>query len=113
MPLRNMNQDVTHWVATRDGFGAFTWGAPVALRGRWEDKRMQFRDPSGDEKQSQAIVYFDGSLTVVAAVDIKDYLFLGTSAGVDPTTVDGAYPVKQFEDIPDLRALRKLRRVFL
>ncbi len=104
---------MTHWVATRDGFGAFTWGAPVPLKGRWEDKVMQFRDPSGDEKQSQAIVYLDGSLTVVVTVDIKDYLFKGTSTGVDPTLVDGAYPVKQFEDIPDLRALRTLRRIFL
>jgi len=113
MQLKNMNQDVTHWVATRDGFGAFTWGVPVALRGRWEDKLMQFRDPSGDEQQSQAIVYFDGSLTAEAAVGVGDYLFRGTSAAVDPTAVVGAFPVKQFEDIPDLRSLRTLRRTFL
>jgi len=105
--IHGLNQDVTHWVGSRDGFGAFSFGTPVALKGRWQEKAEQFRSPAGDDQTSKSVVYLE------ADVDIGDYLFLGTSIAADPATLSGALAVQQFMNTPDLRNLRNLRKVFL
>lgn len=102
-----LEQDITRWAPSTDGYGGMTFTTPVALKGRWEKKEVEFRDPKGDTVVSKSIVYFD------VALPIGDYIFLGASVALDPTALNDAYPVKQIEEIPDLNNLETLYKVYL
>lgn len=104
---RNLKQDVTHWSVTPDGFGGFTFTTPAALKGRWQEVSELFRTPTGEEETSRAIVYLS------ADVANNDYLFLGISEAVDPTSISNTYQIRQFHKTPDLRNLDHLRKAFL
>ncbi len=104
---RNLKQDVTHWAVTPDGFGGFSFIAPAPLKGRWEEVAELFRDPAGEEEVSKATVYLS------ADVVTSDYLFLGTTAAVDPTAIADTFQVRQFHKTPDLRLLDFERKAFL
>jgi hypothetical protein len=105
---RNLKQTITHWVATPDGFGGFAFATPVTQKGRWEDRQIQFREPSGNELTSTAIVY------LTSDVAVGDYLCLGDQTlTADPTTLAAAARIQQFNSIPDLRALQNQRKAFM
>ena len=104
---RCLVQDVTHWVSTADGYGGYTFAAPVTLKGRWEDRAETFRDTRGEEATSDTVVYLDTD------VAFPDYLFLGISTTADPQTLSGAHQVRQFRKIPNLRASAYERKAFL
>ncbi len=106
-PVRNLNADITYWAATPDGFGGFTFTAPVTMKGRWEGRNELFRTLTGEEIVSEAIVFVEFD------VAINGYLFDGTSVAADPTLVGEARLIKQFVRIPDLRDLSQDRRAFL
>ena len=104
---RNLKQDVTHWAVTKDGYGGNTYAAPVALKGRWEDRSVRFRGPSGDEINSKSVVFLS------AEVAENDYIFLGISVAADPSTLPEAFQVASYLEIPDLRNLGKVRKALL
>lgn len=108
-PTRNMNEDVTHWSVTgTDGYGGFTFGTPIKLSGRWEEKAELFLDINNEEVISSAIVF------VSADVSIGDYLGQGDlTATSDPTTLSGPHRIRQNSKISDLRNLSVLRKAFL
>lgn len=98
----------TYWGApTLAGYGVYTFAAPVQVNCRWEDKNEEFINDQGNDEMSQAVVYLD---TDVAP---GGYLFLGTSAVADPTTVDGAHKIKRFTKIPDVRAVNYQLKAWL
>lgn len=107
MITRNLKQTITHWISTEDGFGGYTFGAPEHIIGRWEDDARLFRDATGEEVISNAIVYLS------VDVSVTDYLFLGTSEEVDPTVLSNAYRVRQFHKIPSIRASNFERVAYL
>ena len=95
-------------MATPDGLGGFTYSTTVTMRGRWEDRNVQFREPNGNEVTSTAIVYTESD------VGVGDYLVLGDYIGVaDPTTLATSARVQQFNSIPDLRNLQNQRKAFM
>jgi hypothetical protein len=107
---KNLQQDVTHWPLTgSDGYGGFTYGTPIKLAGRWEEKQELFLTPDGEEKLSQAICYLNTD------VSAGDYLALGdfaTTPIADPTTTSG-FRARNYSKVTDLRALNALRKVWL
>ncbi len=101
---------VTHWVATPNGFGGYTFALPTILDGRWEFKSEKFLSDDGKETISKAIVYLS------ADVLTEDYLMLGETSEADPTNLtDGklAYQVGGFDKTPDLRSLSFCRKAYL
>jgi hypothetical protein len=102
-----LRQDITKWSTTPDSFGGYSFGAPVALKGRWEDRVEIFRNPTGEEEASRAVVFLD------ADVDVNDYIYQGTSVASDPTTVTGAWRVRAFVKTPDLRNAQTERRAYV
>jgi len=108
---RNLLHDVTYWPVTgSDGFGGFLFGAPVLLKGRWEDKCEMFLSYNNEEEASQAIVYLGDD------VDIGDWLAQGdyaTSPTTNPTTLDNAYRIRMRNRTTDLRNVIAIRKVFL
>ena len=106
---RHLRQDVTQWPVTgSDGYGGFTYGAPVLLKGRWEDKAVLFLTLENEEVVSNAIVYLSVDIAV------GDYFGLGDlTATNDPTSLPATYRSRQYHKSTDLRALQSIRRIFL
>jgi len=105
---RNMNQALTYWPPDGvDAFGGRTFGAPQEITGRWQTKRDLFRDPDGRELVSSTVVYTDQE------VEVRGYLYLGTSAASDPTTVDGAREIRNVGLSPSLDATQTLHKAWL
>lgn len=110
MLTNRLNQDVTHWPVTgTDAYGGFTFGTPVLLRGRWEQKQELFITPDIEEVLSTAICYLNTD------INVGDYLAEGDlTATADPTTIHGsAYRVRNYSKVTDLRALNALRKAWL
>jgi len=106
-----MKQDVTHWPVTgSDGYSGFTFGPPIELKGRWEEKGEMFLTEENEEVVSKAVVYLG------ADVDVGDYLAEGKHALIPvPTALSNprAYRVRQRAKITDLRNLQCLRKAYL
>lgn len=76
---QNFIHDLTYWPpGENDGFGRTSYGAPVALTGRWQDDQILFRDAQGREVVSEAVVY------VSQAVANGGRLYRGTSVDIVP-----------------------------
>jgi len=103
-----LNHDVTHWPVTgSDGYGGFTFGTPILLSGRWEQKQELFINVDLEEVLSSAIVYLNTDLS------IGDYVIEGDeTATVDPTTLE-AKRIRGLNKITDLRNVIALRKLWL
>jgi hypothetical protein len=105
---RMLLQDATLWSVTPDGYGGDVFGAPVACKCRWEDRTEKFMSPLDRVEQvSRSIVYLDRRAAV------GDYLYGGTSADDDPTQITGAYKIRRFDVVPNLRNLQVIRKAYL
>lgn len=105
---RGYTQTATYWsTPTSDGLGGNTWSAPVNVKVRWEQRKEQFKNTSGDTIVSNAVVW------LLQDVDILGYLLLGQSSAADPTTVKDAYQIKEFQKIPAISGYKFERRAFL
>lgn len=105
---RMLRQKCVYWEL--DGYGPDgqpTFKPPIEIKCRWEDAHENFVDPQGNDIVSNSIVY--------TAIDIKpqSMLWLGNLADLTSQTVpsdnEGAYAVRKFEKIPDLKAKKFLR----
>lgn len=106
--IRTFKQTATYWAApVQNGFGGYSFSAPVQFLVRWEERREQFINLQGKEEHSKAVVF------VPQPVDEGGYLFLGESDAPDPTEVSGAYYIQGIRRTPDLRGLGESIRVFL
>lgn len=106
--LTALNQTVTYWAQTGlDTYGKGTFASPVTRACRWEDKAELILDKYGEEVVSQSRVFFGQDIA------LEGYLYLGTSAGADPTVVAGAKEIRQRKMTPDLRNLQQLYVAFL
>jgi hypothetical protein len=106
---QHLNQELTHWaVSGSDGFGGFTYAAPIVLEGRWEDKNELFISFDQEQVVSRAIVYLD------ADIDDGDFLALDDqTATADPGTLDTAFRVRMTGSVVDLRNTQTLYKAWL
>lgn len=109
MVTRNLKEDVTHWPVTgSDGYGGFTFGAPMKVKARWEEKAVLFLNAENEEEVSEAIVFLGVDIAV------GDYLGQGDlTVTADPTTIAGPFRIRQRQKTTDLRNLESLRKAFL
>lgn len=106
---RMLKEDITKWPLTgSNGYGGFTFGTPIVLKGRWEDRTVLFRTLENEEEVSNAVVYLQSDITV------GDYLGRGDLTAIaDPTTLSGTFRSRNYHRTTDLRNLTALRKVFL
>jgi len=105
---KNLHDDVTYWQITgTNRYGKTTFGAPVVLKGRWEERSEMIRAKNGQEIVSKSRVY------LLEDVELDGYLYLGVSNDADPSAIDGAYEIQMKGRIPDLRNLTTLYTAFL
>lgn len=111
----NLRQTAVYWANPQsDGFGGRTFDDPIEVSVRWEDRQELFINASGQEETSKAVVH------LAQDVDLGGYLYLGTLADLssaeegDPFASGVAsYEIRGFRKIPDIRAERSLRKVWL
>lgn len=110
LPLesRNMRQVATYWPRTgQNAANEPTFGAPVEVRTRWEEKAVLFKTPDGRELTSQAVIYCS------TLVELEGWLVLGASVATDPRQVTGAMEIQQTNYSPNLAQTRQLQKVFV
>ncbi len=105
---RDYPQKATYWkTPTPDGFGGFSYGIPEVISVRWEERQTEFFTPTGELRQSRAVIFVESEL------DLGAILLLGERTDTDPSTLDDAWKIKQCITISDLRNADNERRVFL
>jgi len=98
-----------------DGFGNYTYDAPVDIACRWEDKIAVINDAFGAEQVC------DASVLITQDVDLHGWVCLNKTAGslstteaADPKWVEGVREIIGFEKIPLFRSSTKfVRKIYL
>ena len=83
-----------------DRYGKFTWAEPVEVRCRWDDSGSEYRTMKGQVEISQATVYPD---RIMRQGDKLRKGEMETDETLDPTTLDEAFEIQRFEQIPNFR----------
>ena len=112
MARRYRKQDATYWKRTGTSSGGRpTYGSPINVKVRWEDKAEIFIGANNEQVTSKSIVLVDRDMF------ITDLLRLGTTAtlppGLEPEKVPGAYEIQAWQKTPNSRATKWLRRAVL
>jgi len=100
--LRKLSvQTAVYWgTPTNDGYGGYTYSAPVEIAVRWEDSTKVITTSKGVEYTSRAEVIVNQD------VDEEGYLYLGTLSGLtdaqkaNPQLVGEARKIMRFDKIP-------------
>lgn len=102
----DMPESATYWPpGQNDGFGGTSYGAPVVIACRWQNKATLFRDNEGREVTSEAVVYVD------RALENKGKLHRGESISATPPA--GSGEIRQTGESPDLDLQDTLHKVML
>jgi hypothetical protein len=97
--------------ADYDGYGHPLFASPVEISCRWEDIVQEFVDSENETRFSQSIVYTDRD------VKLRGVLMLGTLNDVtdldNPKENEGAWEIRRFDKLPNLRNTEILRTAYL
>ena len=109
---KSLTQTIVYWgTPMPDGWGGQTYSDPVEINARWENKQELFIDADGNEVKSRAVVYVSQDL------DIGSYVYNGKlidlNSSHDADTQAGAYQVKAFAKIPDIKGVYYMRKAWL
>lgn len=96
----------------RDRFNELFYKSGEIIDCRWDDSITEFLDAEGKRVLSQAVVYVDRELKV------GDVLFLDDEVPLlpdhtTPPSYSGAYRIRQFKKIPNLRNTETLLIAYL
>lgn len=107
-------QTAVYWGAgSVDGFGVVTYDTPVEVTVRWSEKMELFLDSDGEQKSSRSVVH------ILQDMDINGFLYLGSlsdlsaSEKADPNTISTTRKIKAKSEVPDLRAVDQIRKVWV
>ncbi len=105
-------QTAVYWpFSSIDQFGKKSFGDPVLIKVRWVDISEEFLDADGERQMSNAVVYVDRDVT------IGGVLMLGVLADItDAVNIKenvGAWEIRRFENLPNMRATEFLKTVML
>ena len=109
---RMRKQDAVYWpFSSIDEFGAKVVGDPVEIKCRWESTGEEFLDSEGEIKISNAVVYVDRDAY------IGGILMLGDKDDItDPIDIkenEGAWEIRRFDNIPNIKASEFLKIAYL
>lgn len=97
----------TYWPpGVPDGFGGTTAGPPETVAIRWEDKTILYRDSSGNEVTSSAVVYVDRPLALEGSIARGDHT--GSSSPISE-----AREIRQVQTSPSLDGSTQITKVIL
>lgn len=108
MLARGYQTDLTYWPGLgQNGYGEETFGTPVIIQGRWEDKMEEIRLPNDEVIKSEAIVF------TPASISIGGYLVEGDFVAIEDPTLCGAREIRSIAKIPSLRTNASEQRAYL
>lgn len=101
--IKKMRKQWATWwtVGPVDEFGVKSFGEPVTIKCRWEDRAGEFVDARGFAINSNATVYVDRPMK------IGDKLKLGaadSNTAPNPLEDREAFEIQAFEAVPNLKA---------
>ena len=107
-----LKQKAVYWGVSRfDDSGRPVYEEPVEIDCRWEDISEQYVDSTGHDHMSNSIVMVDRDVTE------QGVLWLGKmedlESQVNPMENEGAYEIKKKGKLPDRKAKKFFREVFL
>lgn len=110
--MNGYGNTITYWPAVgKDGYGSTTFGPPVKVDARWEDKQEAFYLPTSEMSVSKAVIYAAPKKNV--SFQPGGYVYNGLDATLDPTIIVGAEVIRAVLRIPDLRNVRAEIRLML
>jgi len=109
---RMRKQTAVYWsFRSINQYGVKTYDSPVQISVRWEDKNEQFLDTKGQIQMSKSVVFVDRDMVN------QDVLMLGVLADItDAVNIlenEGAWEIKRFDKLPNIKATEFLRTAFL
>jgi len=94
-----------------DEYGKPLYASPVEIDCRWEDIIQEFVDERDETTFSRSLVYVDRD------VKLRGVLFLGELTDVtdlvNPKSNEGAWEIRRFDKLPNLRNTETLRTAYL
>jgi len=91
-------------------YGRYSYSQPVEIKCRWQRVTKEFIGSKGNKLVSDSLVFPNTEMNV------GDMLREGEMASdepEDPTTIEAAYEIKRFDQIPDFRQRKTLLMAYL
>lgn len=108
-----LKQKAVYWSSPiPDGFGGFSYIAPIEINVRWEDRTEQYVDMSGQQALSNAIVYADRDFSIGCYIMLGTLLDV-TDPGLDPQKTTGALRIMMVAKSPNIKGTQFLRKAWL
>ena len=95
-----------------DAYGQPVYGTAVEIKCRWEDRLEEFLDSDGVRKISKAKV-FVASDVVVGGVLWQGLLVNVPTSTTIPKKNAGAFEIRRFDKMPDIKIRKYLRVAYL
>jgi hypothetical protein len=106
--LLKFPHDITYWApGTTNKFGGLSYGAPVVIKGRWENKVENIIDHNGQDAVSRAQILTESDVLPTG------YLLLGISVETEPTEIMGAQEIRIIGTSPNLSNMQKLTTAYI
>ncbi len=111
-----LKQKAVYWGApVPNGFGGFSYAEPVEISVRWTEKHELILDmtvgiPRGEQVVSKARLMLDQDVEVKGMISLMSLVDL--SSNQDPAE-NGAFIIKSFQKMPDVRAKQYVRQAWL
>lgn len=104
--------EAVYWPPSHeDNTGRDSFGDPIQIKCRWEEKAEQYMTPGGSTQVSKAVVMVDRDL------ELDGVLWEGNLGDVtdldNPFALDKAWKIQALSRIPNRRQTKYLRQVYL
>lgn len=111
---RMRKQTAVLWTQSdsEDHYSEKSFSTPVEIECRWEDVHEEYVDFSGERSVSNAIVYVD-RVVLIGAFLKKGSLSDLSDPNADPDSIEDAYRVAKFEQLPNLKNTETLYTAIL
>ena len=106
-PLGSEDSGGSDW----DSYGKPLYATPVQISCRWEDVAKEFIGKQGTTEISKSIVYVDRDVRVGGVLLLS--LLANVSDLTTPKNNDGAWEIRRFDKLPNLRNTESLRTAYL
>lgn len=90
---------------TPDKFGRFTFASPIEIACRWDDIAHEYVSHQGEKQVSRSIVFVD---RIMSPGDRLKRGEMESNTPDDPLEATDTFEIKQFGQLPNLRATETL-----
>lgn len=101
-------QTLTYWGNPQsDGYGNFTYDAPVQIKGRWQDSDTLVRDERGQQVRAESEAF------VSQTVEPGGYLAVGEHTAANPRDVPEARRIARPSNIFSISGRFRTRKAYM